>query len=579
MKMGIDKQIILVMVGLLIGFIGIVVRLYFKSFFAIMLEGILFIVSLTYIFTQMELSDVPFAISLIVYGWATFTSVFSANKNHAQYTKKIKRELPHCEVRIKKSLNRLLIDLFFTLLLFCLSMVYFIFNPNPVVSLVLLFGLFSLLMEMIKRIINFASLRVYYEEDSNILYVLTSFEGKRYPLEDAVDIELQSNVDILRLFPLFTMFNNNMDFTTKMGKTVKISFPGEKIYLTMPTDQLRRIEQIHINKNEQINKGSVLSEKEVLPFYHRKNLKRLLGKGYFAITVKGVGAYATLLVILTILKVPVWMMTVGIILFWIINLAISDRILKAALDVEEVTDEAVLKIARKVFQRANLPNITLYQMEATEYNGFAAGANIGRSIITLTTETLKLPLEAIEGILAHEAIHVKKRDILIGQFMRFVSMAIVIGIIFLVKFLFPNQTIFLFIIIWVLMVIFPVVYSLFTQWMEVRADHLGATLLDGGNEQMAKSLQQLAKKQDEAIEKSGQFNMMNTEDSSAKETVSSVERNKWYFRLLEFQFQSHPPMYWRIHSLRTTSCSWNVQKLKKWWRERMRESIPDKILK
>ena len=44
------------------------------------------------------------------------------------------------------------------------------------------------------------------------------------------------------------------------------------------------------------------------------------------------------------------------------------------------------------------------------------------------------------------------------------------------------------------MMIFPVVYSLFTQWMEVRADHLGATLLDGGNEQMAKSLQQLAKK-------------------------------------------------------------------------------------
>ena len=84
--------------------------------------------------------------------------------------------------------------------------------------------------------------------------------------------------------------------------------------------------------------------------------------------------------------------------------------------------------------------------------------------------------------------------------MRFVSMAIVIGIIFLVKFLFPNQTIFLFIIIWLLMVIFPVVYSLFTQWMEVRADHLGATLLDGGMKQMAKSLQQLAKKQDEAIE-------------------------------------------------------------------------------
>ena len=53
--------------------------------------------------------------------------------------------------------------------------------------------------------------------------------------------------------------------------------------------------------------------------------------------------------------------------------------------------------------------------------------------------------------------------------MRFVSMGIVIAIIFLFKDFFEKQTMVLYVVVWILMMIFPAIYSLFTQWMEVRA--------------------------------------------------------------------------------------------------------------
>ncbi|EPR28805.1 Heat shock protein HtpX [Geobacillus sp. WSUCF1] len=35
------------------------------------------------------------------------------------------------------------------------------------------------------------------------------------------------------------------------------------------------------------------------------------------------------------------------------------------------------------------------------------------------------------------------------------------------------------------------------------------------------------------------------------------------------------PMYWRIHSLRTTEIGWSTKKLRLWWRDCWRESLPD----
>lgn len=576
---GISNQILLLIIGLAIGIIGIILKSFLKSLFVGIIEGVLIVAGLIYIFIKMEMLEIPLAISLLVFGWATFTTVFTRNKNNKKLSNEIVNRPENRQVELNKKVTRLLIDILFTTVLLSLSIIYFIFNPNPIISLILLFGLFQLILEMIKRIIVFTSLRVYYEEELNSLYVLTVFDVKKYPLAEATEIEIHSRVDVLRLFPLFTMFNSTADFTTEMGRTVKISFLGEKVFINIPENQLEIIDRDSSEIGEQKESTDAINEKEVLPFYHRKNLKRLIGKGYFAVTVKGVGAYATLLLILSLLNVEVWITITAIVVFWIFNLLISDRIIKIALDVEKITDEEVLEVGRKIFKRANLPNITLYQTETADFNGFAAGANIGRSIITLTTETLKLPLEAIEGILAHEAIHVKKRDVLIGQLMRFVSMGIVIAIIFLFKDFFEKQTMVLYVVVWILMMIFPAIYSLFTQWMEVRADHLGATLLDDGNVQMANSLKQLAMKQDEAIENSEQYNIDDEKENSSDKKMSSINRDKWFIRLLEFQFFSHPPMYWRIQSLEESFCNWDRKKLKNWCVDRFKESIPDKVIK
>ena len=109
--------------------------------------------------------------------------------------------------------------------------------------------------------------------------------------------------------------------------------------------------------------------------------------------------------------------------------------------------------------------------------------------------------------------------------------------------------------------------------------YLGATLLDDGNVQMANSLKQLAMKQDEAIENSEQYNIDDEKENSSDNKMSSINRDKWFIRLLEFQFFSHPPMYWRIQSLEESFCNWDRKKLKNWCVDRFKESIPDKVIK
>jgi Zn-dependent protease with chaperone function len=81
-------------------------------------------------------------------------------------------------------------------------------------------------------------------------------------------------------------------------------------------------------------------------------------------------------------------------------------------DAKETTNQELINIAQHIFKKAGIPQTRIYETESSVYNGLATGMNIGRGMVTLTTATLKLPIEVIEGILAHEAIHIKKRDIM-----------------------------------------------------------------------------------------------------------------------------------------------------------------------
>lgn len=263
----------------------------------------------------------------------------------------------------------------------------------------------------------------------------------------------------------------------------------------------------------------------------------------------------------------------------LINLILSDKVLKAALDAKPIQAGAVYELAQKVFQRAGLNRVRLYTTEANEYNGLAIGMTIGRSMVVLTSATLKLPPDAIEGILAHEAVHVKKRDVLTGQLLRILGIVVLVGLVYInvdtLQALADKK--------WLLVPVFMVipwlyaVYLSFTQqWMEVRADHAGSAFLEGGKEQMAQALRLLTLQQEQALAKNLRYSLTDQErEKREKKMTSQLERDTWGWRFLEFQLQAHPPMYWRIKTLETVDQPWGWNLFKRWWVDRWRESLPD----
>jgi len=205
--------------------------------------------------------------------------------------------------------------------------------------------------------------------------------------------------------------------------------------------------------------------------------------------------------------------------------------------------------------------------------------NIGRATVMLTTATTKLPISAIEAVLAHEAIHVKKRDVLINQLARMAFFGLLAGTVFLffdgLRLLVDDHFILLTFLIYVLMIAFPIYLSFVAQWTEVRADYFGGTLLPGGRKQMANGLSELANSQDRELDKSFEYSL--SDNRSSPKRSSSIERDSWFWRFIEFQFQAHPPMYWRIQSLINHS-KWSKLR-NRWLIDRVREALPDILRK
>jgi Zn-dependent protease with chaperone function len=470
------------------------------------------------------------------------------------------------EIELQKGWPRVLIDFVVVAVVFSGAILFYLYGPVSPLDYIIVFGVVSAMTELAKRFFAYKTVKVYYSDADETIYILSKLEARKFPISEVEQLQIESTVDLLRLHPLFTLFTSHTDFTTSFYRVLRISVPGETLYLTVkePEKWKERFAVGHVYEKE---------VRKVLPFYHKKNLKRLLGKLYFAATVKGVSAYTGLLLILYALKVPVWLIVAAGLFYWVINLYFSDKVLRVAMDARETADPRVITISERVFAKAGIPNVKVYETESSEYNGLATGMNIGRSMVTLTTATLKLPAEAIEGILAHEAIHVKKRDVMWGQVWRFGFLVIVIAfVLWIVENLDDIEAykIPFFIMMWLLMILFPVFQSFCSQWMEVRADHLGATMLEGGHLQMAESLTVLAKQQDAALNKSLKYSTVAKE--KAKE-ISSLKRDSVFLRLIEFQFMPHPPMYWRVKMLREHPEGWGKAILRRWLVDRIRESV------
>lgn len=108
----------------------------------------------------------------------------------------------------------------------------------------------------------------------------------------------------------------------------------------------------------------------------------------------------------------------------------SDKLALRAARAQVVTEAEAPELYRMVASlasRANLPMPTVAIAPDAQPNAFATGRNSSHAVVCVTQGLWQsLPRDEVEGVLAHEMMHVRHRDILIGS----VAAAIATGISF-----------------------------------------------------------------------------------------------------------------------------------------------------
>ncbi|MGH2753691.1 MAG: zinc metalloprotease HtpX [Actinomycetota bacterium] len=111
----------------------------------------------------------------------------------------------------------------------------------------------------------------------------------------------------------------------------------------------------------------------------------------------------------------------------------SDKIAIKASRAKPVTEAEApqfYRIMHDLTQRANMPLPKLYVIPAEQPNAFATGRNPEKSAVAATKGLLNMMDESeLRGVLAHELMHIRNRDILIGS----IAAAIAMGITFLAR--------------------------------------------------------------------------------------------------------------------------------------------------
>ncbi|PTQ57276.1 MAG: protease HTPX [Candidatus Carbobacillus altaicus] len=503
--------------------------------------------------------------------YGAFLPLFDRDKKEKR--KELNRKLQKAasvEIIQVKDGRRIAVDLLLTLLVCSGAVAFFLLAPDGYAITKLFIGiwLISVLGEMIERMGNFYSTRLFWLPDEEHLVILSLFQSRDFPLREVQEVRSESSPDLLKLHPLFTFLSPKLDFTGSFGEVLRLSFPGEEVYLT--PEKGEDWKSVFASYGKDVNHQET---KQILPPWHPAVIKRLFWKGYFAVTVKGISAYAGLLLLLVWLDVPTWATVLFILFWWAFNVYVSDRVLTAATDAEPLTGGEVYDRAQSILKKAGIARTRLFIVDSPVYNGLATGMHIGRAAIMLTSATLKLSLPSIEAILAHEAVHIKKRDVLSQQLARLAFIGGVGGLVYLfyadLQWLAQNHAWVIFGMVYLMIVFYPAYISFWAQWMEVRADHLGALLLSGGRTQMAEGLTALARAQEGDIEKSLEYSLPNQRSTGRSSSI--LERDAWFWRFLEFQFQHHPPMYWRIQSLLHCETWRKARRL--WMIDRFKESV------
>lgn len=560
-----------IIIILLITVIIILIGQIFSNTFGSIIEILLLMRLSIYLFETRSFIEAFVLISLSATIYLNIKMII--NKNKRDIGNELKHKLKKTKYDIvaqKKDYKRIMIDLMLTIIVSMGAVLFLFIAPETygLLKFILVIGLIGILGESVIRIGNFTSTHIYFLPEEERLFIISPFNSRNLPMEDVKSVTKESKPDLLKLHSFFTFMSANQDYTTAFEPTLRLSFPGENIYMTPEKiNEWQYVFEIY-SETKQTNKY-----KKVLPMSHPQNLKRLFWKGYFALALKGISAYVILLFIFIWLDVNIYIMISIILFLWVFNMFVSDRVIIAGTDAVEIIEGDLYNRAKTIFAKAGISNTKLYLMDSPIFNGLTTGMNIGQSTIMITKATTQLPINSIEAIIAHEAAHVKNRDVIANQVVRISFFVLLGGVIFIfyseLKLLFGN--IFLLIpLVYFVMILFSSYISFFTQRTEMRADYMGAKLLDGGSYQMAQGLIDLGNAQDNALKKVIKYKMGDAIEIKRK---ASIERGNWFSRLIEFQFQLHPPLYFRIYCL-SLSLNWK-KTWKKWLIGRILEPVPD----
>lgn len=562
-----------VLLSVIVGLGITLVALLFSKKLGTTVEIILLIAFIAYFFIVYPFGEAMMLMSYTVCSYGIFGVKLDRGKREKRIELKEKlKETVSVELTQTRDSKRIVVDFTLTFFVIIGAVLFYLFAPEmyAVLKFLIVLMIIGVLAQVVERIGNFYSSRLYWLPDEERFVILSFLQSREFPIEDLKEINQESAPDLLRLHPLFTILSANQDYTSSFKPVLRLAFPGENIYMT-PNE----VEIWHSTFKAYVAEETESEVIKVLPLWHPKVLKRLFWKGYFAITVKGISAYTGLLFLLIWLEVPPFVITGFVLFWWVFNLYISDRVLIAAMDAVEITEGEVFERAQMIFQKAGIPHVKFFLIDSPIHNGLATGMNIGRGTVMVTKATLQLSIEAVEAIVAHEAIHIKKRDVLMHQVARLAFIGSVVGAVYLFYdqiVVFADNMWIIFPFFYCLMFVFPMYLSFVAQWAEVRADHLGAGLVVGGRAQMKNGLRELGEALDNTLAKTVEYSAVK-EDTSKKIRMRNVERNIWFIRFIEFQLQAHPPLYWRIHML-SSPLSWKGAR-RQWMVGRLKESLPD----
>ncbi|WP_431809880.1 hypothetical protein [Brevibacillus agri] len=191
--------------------------------------------ALTGLFVRLPVGQAILLTAIGAHAYAAFSELIDRNKREMRMALRQKlQEVRVVEIVQRKDARRLAADVALTGLVSLGAVLFFGLAPETYAALkvFIVFMMISVSIQTIERAANFYSVRLYWLPEEEHLVVLSRFQPRDFPLRELKEASVWSSPDLLRLHPFFTFMSSHQDYTRSFGQVLKLSFPGETIYLS-----------------------------------------------------------------------------------------------------------------------------------------------------------------------------------------------------------------------------------------------------------------------------------------------------------------------------------------------------------